>query len=133
METLAIHGQTVPVRTSEYDSDGSRNMIGAAMLNASEGIYARSVDCKTRFEHSIQILKELNPSEAHNYGYDRDSSLFAIQDIFAHFKAWGNSIAAFQDAMVRTSLEFRLKEASEIQRRVLKILGNLQVSLHEGV
>ncbi|KAB8300154.1 hypothetical protein EYC80_000381 [Monilinia laxa] len=132
METSAIHGQTVPAESSGYESGGSINLIDAPVLNSSEGIYDRSVDCKKRFEHSIQRLKELNHSEAQSHGYDHDSSLFAIQDIFAHFKAWGNSIAAFQEVVVQTSLEFRLKEASEIKRRVLKILGNLQVSLHEA-
>ncbi|RAL67571.1 hypothetical protein DID88_008326 [Monilinia fructigena] len=50
---------------------------------------------------------------------------------FAHFKAWDSSIAAFQNAVARTSLEFRLKEASEIKRRVLKILAILIITGEE--
>ncbi|KAJ8064828.1 hypothetical protein OCU04_007136 [Sclerotinia nivalis] len=107
------------------------DVIGAPMLDKSEGICVCSVDCRKRFERSIQILKEISPSEANDHGYDRELSTFAMQNTFTHFKVWGNSIAAFQNAVVRSSLEFHLKEASEIQQRVLKVLGNLQVSLYE--
>lgn len=133
METLKIHNQAVLERSPSHDNGESRNIIEAPVLGASEGICSRSVDCKKRFEHNIQILKELSSSEAQNHGYDRDISLFTIQETLAHFKAWGNGIAAFQNVAARTSLEFRLNEASEIQQRLLKILGNLQVSLYEGV
>ncbi|KAM0182216.1 hypothetical protein ACHAPF_001103 [Botrytis cinerea] len=116
-------------------SDDSVKMwatIEAPALGESEGICFRSVDCRKRFEQSIQILKEIGPSEASNQQFDRDSSLFRMQGLFSHFKAWGNSIAAFQNVSIRSSLEFRLKEATDIRQRVLKILGNLQVSLHEA-
>lgn len=131
METPASHEQTIAQSTRSSDND--RHVINAPILDTSEGISVRSVDCRKRFEVNIAVLKQHSTSEAHEYGYDRDSSLFAMQDTFAHFKAWGNSIAAFQSVMVRTSLEFRLKEATEIRQRVLKILGNLQVSLYEGM
>ncbi|ESZ95288.1 hypothetical protein SBOR_4315 [Sclerotinia borealis F-4128] len=132
METLTAQDQTVPTPSSNEDSGEIRKMIAAPVLEESEGICVRSVDCRNRFEYGIQMLKKLSPSEAQNHGFDRDPSLFTMQDTFAHFKAWGNSIAAFQNVVRRSSLEFRLKEASEIQQRVLKILGNLQVSLYEA-
>ncbi|TGO46729.1 hypothetical protein BCON_0310g00070 [Botryotinia convoluta] len=132
METLAPYAQTTAGRPSSDDSVKMGTTIEAPALSQSEGIYFRSVDCRKRFEYSIQMLKEISSSETLNQQFDRNSSLFTIQDTFAHYKAWGNSIAAFQDVLIRSSLEFRLKEATEIQQRVLKILGNLQVSLYEA-
>ncbi|TGO22788.1 hypothetical protein BPAE_0155g00260 [Botrytis paeoniae] len=115
METLAPYAQAMAGRPSSDDSVEIGAAIEAPALSQSEGIYFRSVDCRKRFEHSIQILRKISSSEALNQQFDRSSSLFTIQDKFAHYKAWGNSIAAFQDVLIRTLLEFRLKEATEIQ------------------
>ncbi|KAF5879364.1 putative ankyrin repeat protein [Botrytis fragariae] len=132
METLTSYAQATAGRPSSDDSVKMGAVIEAPALGQSEGIHFRAVDCRKRFEHSIQILKEISPSEALNQQFDRDSSLFTIRETFAHYKAWGNNIAAFQNVMIRSSLEFRLREATEIQQRVLKILANLQVSLYEA-
>ena len=132
MKILASYSQAMSERPPSDDSVKMWATIEAPALGESEGICFRSVDCRKRFEQSIQILKEIGPSEASNQQFDRDSSLLRMQGLFSHFKAWGNSIAAFQNVSIRSSLEFRLKEATDIRQRVLKILGNLQVSLHEG-
>ncbi|TEY71628.1 hypothetical protein BOTCAL_0089g00070 [Botryotinia calthae] len=132
MKTLAPYAHAMAERPPDDDRVKMWAAIEAPALGESEGICFRSMDCRKRFEQSINILKEISPSEAHNQQFDRDLSLFRMQDLFSHFKAWGNGIAAFQNASVRSSLEFRLKDATEIQQRVLKILGNLQVSLHEA-
>jgi hypothetical protein len=116
----------------DEETEKGNNVVRPLKLGSLEGISFRSVDCLERFRDSIQILKDTDPSQATSYGYDLEFSLFTMQDAFAHFKAWGNNIAAFQDGTLRSSLQFRLKEASEIQQRILKILGNLQVSLYEG-
>jgi hypothetical protein len=65
-------------------------------------------------------------------GYDRDHALLTMQDARARFKAWGESIAAFHPGSVRTSLDFRLREAPEVRGRALQILEYLQEYLHEG-
>ncbi|KAM3075257.1 hypothetical protein ACMFMG_007299 [Clarireedia jacksonii] len=127
MDTIEL----AQVASTEVIEEESK-VIRPPKLDPLEGIFVRSVDCLERFRNAVQILKETRPSQATSYGYDLEFSLFTIQDAFAHFKAWGNNIAAFHDGVLRSSLEFRLKEASEIRQRILKILGNLQVSLYEA-
>jgi hypothetical protein len=119
-------------QVSDEEIEKGSKVVRPPKLSPLEGIFDRSIDCLERFQDSIQILKDTDPSMATGHGYDLEFSLFAMQDAFAHFKAWGSNIAAFQDGTLRSSLQFRVKEASEIRQRILKILGNLQVSLYEG-
>jgi hypothetical protein len=49
-----------------------------------------------------------------------------MKDTSARFKAWGESIAAFHDGHVKTSLDSRFREVPEIRGRALQILQYLQ-------
>ncbi|PQE04840.1 ankyrin repeat protein [Rutstroemia sp. NJR-2017a BBW] len=119
-------------QVSDEEIEKGNKVVRPPKLGSLEGIFDRSIDCLERFRDSIKLLKDTDPSMAVTHGYDLEFSLFTMQDAFAHFRAWGNNIAAFQHGTLRSSLQFRLKEASEIRQRILKILGNLQVSLYEA-
>ncbi|TGO80062.1 hypothetical protein BPOR_1830g00010 [Botrytis porri] len=51
---------------------------------------------------------------------------------FTRFEAWACNVSTFQDAALRKKLEFSLNDGTEIQRTVMRILGNLQESLCEA-
>jgi hypothetical protein len=93
-----------------------------------------SKDCIKRFHHICDILQDLDPNRQEDElsGLDTHLALLTMQDARARFNAWGESIAAFHPGHVRTSLDFRLKEAPEVRGRALQILEYLQEYLHEG-
>lgn len=96
-----------------------------------------SKDCLKRFHRICDILQDEAPNhpslpEDGFPSLDTHLALLTMQDARARFKAWGDSIAAFHPGHVRTSLDFRLEEASEVRGRVLQILEYLQEYLHEG-
>lgn len=74
----------------------------------------------------------MTASEAAENGYERDATLLTTQDARSRFKAWGNSIAAFQDVTIKSSLDARLQDADDIRKRILKILENVKESLDDG-
>ncbi|KAI9651378.1 hypothetical protein NHQ30_001420 [Ciborinia camelliae] len=129
MDTLV---QNIRAQLSIVDGGKSREAPEAPKCGKPEGIYARSVDCMERFQYAIQSLKGIDSAKGTERGYDTKKSLSKMKFVFAMFNRWGNESAAFEDAALRSSLEFRLEEASEVKQRVLKILSNLQVSLHEA-
>jgi hypothetical protein len=89
-------------------------------------------DCLERFKKICDVLNNSPPNKASQHEYDRDLALLTMQDASARFRAWGANIGAFHNGLHRASLDFRLKEASGIQDRALKILVYLQEYLHEG-
>jgi hypothetical protein len=82
----------------------------------------------------LQDLEHIQDQEWQDksFGYDTYLALLSMKDASARFKAWGESIAAFHDGCVKTSLDSRLREAPEIRGRALQILQYLQEYLHEG-
>lgn len=55
-----------------------------------------------------------------------------MEDARVRFKAWATNIAALQQPILQSSLDARLKEATDIRQRVLKILAELKNSLETG-
>lgn len=53
-----------------------------------------------------------------------------IIDEFGRFKIWASNIGAHRSG--RSSLDYRLRDASHIQKRVLELLEDLGQSLEEG-
>ncbi|TGO56207.1 hypothetical protein BOTNAR_0228g00060 [Botryotinia narcissicola] len=115
----------ISYRTSE------KSGMQAPLLDKDEGIYFRCMDCKTRYECIIQVLQDLNPSDATNQGYDRVSYLLRMQCIFRQFEAWACSISTFQDDLLSKIFEFCIKDSTELKRTVMTILGTLQEFLYE--
>jgi hypothetical protein len=85
-----------------------------------------------QYEDLVDVFRNVTLDNAKKYGYNRDPSLGTVQEAQARFNGWAVNIAAFQKGHLRSSLDFRLKEATDIRGRILKVLGNLQDSLREG-
>lgn len=80
-----------------------------------------------------EALRDITQKEANQNGIDRDAALGEMQDARSRFKAWATSIAAFQEGYKQSSLDFRLREATEIRQRILNILESLAESLQEAL
>lgn len=96
---------------------------------------AISVLCKACLGRYSTLCDGLDAStleQALDTGFDQNASLDLMEDARSRFKAWAVSITALQGAHFQSSLDFRLKEATEIRRRIVKILTDLEKSLHEG-
>lgn len=67
-----------------------------------------------------------------NYSYTNNISSSEVRDQLGRFKIWGNNIGAFQPRTRRSSLEYRLRDASQTRQQVLRLLNDLQESLDES-
>jgi hypothetical protein len=95
-------------------------------------IFVMCQECFELFDSLGSTLDEMTPTQANERQFDRDLSRSVIQDASSKFKAWAVNIAAFHKPQLRSSLDFRLKEATEIRERIVKILHGLQESLNDG-
>lgn len=77
-------------------------------------------------------LNAASPEIETEVGFQRESSIAVVEDAFLRFKAWAIPIAAFQPGHLPSSLDSRLKEATDIRTRILKILTDLEISLDTG-
>jgi hypothetical protein len=101
-------------------------------LHTSASISSLCRECADSYGRLCVALRDSKAEEAVENGFDRDSSLVTVQDARARFKAWAVNIAALHEEHLRSSLDFRLKEATEIRQRIVKILQNLHESLEDG-
>jgi hypothetical protein len=76
--------------------------------------------CIQRFE---SVITALSDSSAQN-------ARIVFVDEFDRFKLWAGNIGAHR--LGQSSLDYRLRDASHIQKRVLQFLLDLQSSLEEG-
>ncbi|KAG4425045.1 hypothetical protein IFR04_001815 [Cadophora malorum] len=90
-------------------------------------------ECIKEYDLVCAALKETTGASAAASGFSRDDILIKIQDARVRFKAWATNIAALQGGHLKSSLDFRLREATEIRSRVLKILESLGDSLSDAV
>ncbi|KAH7400308.1 hypothetical protein BKA64DRAFT_479224 [Cadophora sp. MPI-SDFR-AT-0126] len=88
--------------------------------------------CTKSYETLCTILKETAAEIATAHGFVRDDVLIKIQDARLRFTTWATNIAALQDGHLESSLEFRLREATEVRSRVGEILECLRESLEEA-
>jgi hypothetical protein len=89
-------------------------------------------DCLECYQSLCDTLSDTTLEQGWQFGYNRDLTLITVQDARIRFKAWAVNIAALHKGHLRSSLDFRLKDASDTRQRTLKILGNLQESLRAG-
>ncbi|KAG4444165.1 hypothetical protein IFR05_000394 [Cadophora sp. M221] len=89
-------------------------------------------ECVKRYDTLCTILRETDSETDTAHGFVRDDVLIRIQDARPRFKAWATNIAALQEGHLKSSLDFRLREAEEVRSRVLKILDSLKESLNEA-
>ncbi|CAD6579307.1 MAG: hypothetical protein ASARMPREDX12_009124 [Alectoria sarmentosa] len=64
-------------------------------------------------------------------GYESQVSITTVSDEFGRFKIWAGNIGALQEDS--RSLDYRLREASQVRDQVTKILQDLEFSLHECI
>jgi hypothetical protein len=95
-------------------------------------IALNSRKCVEYYSNLCAALKEITVEDSGRRGYDRNQALIAMQDTHAKFKAWAVNIAALHSENLQSSLDFRLMEAADIRRRILKVLEDLQESLSAG-
>jgi hypothetical protein len=89
-------------------------------------------NCLDGYRTLCDGLGAVTPEQALDIGLDRGASHDFMLDARSRFTAWAVNIAALQGAHLQSSLDFRLKEATEIRERIVKILTTLNESLHEG-
>ncbi|RFU33867.1 hypothetical protein B7463_g2501, partial [Scytalidium lignicola] len=122
--------------TGEGRSDGPQ-LVSSELLRLPDDespptIFRLATDCRKRFKKICTILQELSTNGASDRGYERDTALILMQDGYARYNAWGTNIAAFHHSSMKTSLDFRLKEAVGMRERALRILEDLQEYLYEA-
>jgi hypothetical protein len=99
---------------------------------SSSPIALNSRKCVDYYTNLCTALKEIIVEESGRRGYDRNQALIVMQDAHARFKAWAVNIAALHSGNLQSSLDFRLTEAADVRRRILKVLEDLQESLNAG-
>jgi hypothetical protein len=79
----------------------------------------------------LDAFRKLSTSNAHEEQIDKRAAILPqVSDEFGRFKVWSSNIGAHRSG--RSSLDYRLRDASHIQKRVLELLGDLSQSLDEG-
>lgn len=117
------------VETKDRKLSASASIPGAKSSPAISALYK---SCLSSYDGVQKALLLSTYEQATKFKYDRDGLTVSIQEAQSKFKAWAQNIAAFQSPNLRTSLDFRLKEATGIRERIIKILQELQKSLSEG-
>jgi hypothetical protein len=100
-------------------------------LPQSTSISSNASTCLEYLEKICHNLLVLTPGEANRVGVERNIALLNFQDAQAKFKAWGVSIAAFRSKSHPTSLDFRLRDAPDIQKRLCQVLKEIQEYLDD--
>lgn len=80
--------------------------------------------CIWSFERLCNLLQALDGE------FSGQISLPALQDEFGRFRAWAGNVGAHRDG--RTSLDHRLREASQIHKQVVELLSDLDRTLQES-
>ncbi|CAG8980081.1 hypothetical protein HYALB_00013483 [Hymenoscyphus albidus] len=90
-------------------------------------------NCLNAYEKTQDALLPSTHDHATENKFDRDGLIVSLQESRSKFKAWAQNIAAFQSSRLRTSLDYRLKEAAGIRERIVTILQELLDSLSEAL
>ncbi|CZT12877.1 uncharacterized protein RAG0_16547 [Rhynchosporium agropyri] len=102
------------------------------IISTTATISSLAKECLKRYDGLYDTLRQMTPDAEVSNGFVGDNVLIRVQDARPRFKAWATNIAALHEGHMKSSLEFRLREATEIRSRVLKILGSLKESLVEA-
>jgi len=88
--------------------------------------------CLDGFQGLSEDLRDMAHDDALKRGFGHDEKLRAAQDLRLRFKAWAVNIAALQKGHLRSSLDFRLRNAAELRQRIIQILERLLKSLENS-
>ncbi|CAG8956660.1 hypothetical protein HYFRA_00012204 [Hymenoscyphus fraxineus] len=86
-------------------------------------------DCLSAYDKTRDALVSSTYGHATESKFDRDGLIVSLQEARSRFEVWAQNIAAFQPSRLRTSLDYRLREAAGIRKRIVTILQELQDSL----
>lgn len=81
----------------------------------------------SRVSQCLQVFKAVLDS----FRQDRDETYGPLAEEFARLKLWTGNIGAHRNG--RSSLDYRLRDASHLRDLVLRLLGDLETTLHEGM
>jgi hypothetical protein len=121
--------------TIDGDCDALLNqdsVVAYQNANEASSIYELYKSCIKNYTRLCGAVDATISETATQNGYDRALTLASIRDDLSRFKAWATNIAAHQPERLASSLDARLKGADETRERVLKILDDLEDSLHSG-
>lgn len=80
--------------------------------------------CTRLFDQLCDLLR------APDSEFSGQISLVALQDELGRFRVWAGNVGAHQSG--RTSLDHRLREASQVHKQVTDLLSDLGRALQEG-
>ena len=123
---LTVDGDCVALQ------DQDSVVISTQNTNEAFSIYLLYKTCIKSYTRLCDALDATTSETAAQNGFDRALTLASIRDDISRFKAWATNIAAHQPGKLPSSLDARLKGADETRERVLKILEDLEDSLHSG-
>ena len=64
---------------------------------------------------------------------DSDVKLADVVDARSRFQIWLGNLGAQQSPSLRSSLDYRLREAPKIKHQIVELLGDLTEALEEGL
>ena len=83
--------------------------------------------CLRSFDRLLNALQ----TSAISRGTESRLSVVAVQDELGRFKIWAGNIGAFQPATRSSSLEHRLRDASNVRDHIIRLLRDLNFTLNE--
>jgi len=95
-------------------------------------IFGESLALMKLFVSLQAISQNLGEDELGEMGLTHEETEGWLRDPYLHFKAWATSIAALHRPHLKSSLDFRLRDAVQIKEQVLNLLRTLHDSLIEG-
>ena len=95
---------------------------------AEESIALNTRSCNTAFSKLDRVC-----SENQEYVCQLEISPTAVADEQTRFKIWAGNSGALQEAQVKSSLAWRLREAPKIARQIQEILSDLLEGLEDGL
>jgi hypothetical protein len=124
----------LPLR--QLPSDAREHSSPATAINhdakKSLSISALSRKCLASYAILGDGLRGVTVESAVEIGFDSHSSLSLVLDARTRFNAWAKSIGALQPEHLKSSLDSRLKDATDIRQSIIRVLADLQESLHTG-
>jgi hypothetical protein len=61
-----------------------------------------------------------------------DLPLSVVQDEYGRFKIWSGNVGAHQESAIRTSLDYRLRDARFYKDKIVRLLQDLDEALKSG-
>lgn len=93
--------------------------------NSTPWIGTIGISCIRSFERLIAILSDRDSL------WDGETSLSVAQDELGRFRVWAGNIGGLQQGSKSSSLDYRLREAPQVKGQVMRLLDDLNDSLHE--